>query len=196
MKTRLFFLLFVGIALCSSLRAELLVYRESERALVTVAGREVAVPVTTYWVYDTITGSIEAIGAFKVGPNKIYAITNGLSYVVRQGIAGRLGNYTVFARTASTNDDPNTITSMYFAKGRESSLDLGNGNTANFPRSMKAVTRALQLSGGQLGSYESSSTLVLQSTETKTANAADDTAAIVIERIRQRLEAQGYVAAP
>jgi len=186
----------IVVMLSGSIRAELLVYRETERATVTVAGRQVTLPVTTYIVYDTVTHFIDVIGAFKAGPNKFYAITNSDKYLVQHGIAGPGGNYTVLARTGNTNDDPDTITAMYFAKGRDSVLDLGNGNTANFPRSLKAVTRAIQLSSGQLGTYESSSTVLFQSTETTTANGNGDTAAVVIERIRQRLAARGYVPVP
>jgi len=165
-------------------------------AHVTAAGREASVPVTTYVVYDTTAKTIDAIGSFRFGPNKFYAVTNSNGYLVQQGIAGRLGNYTVLARTTTSNDAPDTIVSTYFAKGRESNLELGNGNTASFPRSLKAVTRSLILSSGNLGIYESSSTLVFIATETKAANSSGETAAMVIERIRQRLEAQGYTPAP
>ena len=128
-----------------------------------------------------------------MGPNKYYAISNTPDYVVRQGIPGRLGNYTVLAKTGNTNDNPDVITAMYFVKGRESTLDPGNGSNATFPRSLKAVTRTLQFSSGNLAIYESSSTWIFLSTETRKANVAGDSAATVIERIRQRLAAQGYV---
>ena len=55
-RINLLFLLTVTM-LSASVRADLLVYRESERAHVTVAGREVTLPVTTYIVYNTITSS-------------------------------------------------------------------------------------------------------------------------------------------
>lgn len=195
MKTRLMMALAFAV-LSISLRADLVVYRESERAHITVAGREATVAITTYVVHDTTTQTADAIGAFKVGPNKFYAVTNGTKVVITQGIAGRLGSYTVFSNTATTNDDPDVITSSYFAKGRDSTLDLGNGHSISLPRSLQAVTRAVQRSSGNLAIYESTSTLIFQSTETKTANEAGDTRAAVIERIRQRLEAQGYRPAP
>src|ERR1041384_7897869 len=100
-------------------RADLLVFRESERAHVFGAGRDVTVPVTTYTVYDTVTRSINAIGAFRIGPNRFYAITNSSDYVFTQGIAGRAGNYTVISWVRNTNSDPNTISASYFARGRE-----------------------------------------------------------------------------
>lgn len=174
----------------------MVVYRESERALVTVAGREVTVPVVTYIVHDTVAGSFDSIGAFKVGANRLYAITNNTQHRITKGIAGRLGNHTVFSKVASSNDSPSTIAASYFAKGRETTLDLGNGAAATFPRSLKAVTRALEFSTGQLATYESSSTVIFQFTETKRANVAGDSALVVIERIRQRLEAEGYAPAP
>jgi hypothetical protein len=88
------------------------------------------------------------------------------------------------------------ITASYFAKGRETTLDLGNAATATLPRSLKATTRAVQWSGGRIGIYEGSSTVIFQSAETKFANQAGENAAAVIERIRQRLENRGYVSAP
>ena len=175
-----------------SLRAELLVYRENERAHLTTAGREITLPVTSYWVYNTATKVADFIGFFKIGPKRFYSITNSDQYLVRQGLSGRLGDYTVLTRVATSNEFPNTLTASYFAKGRESSIDLGNGNTAHFPRSLKAITRSLQIVDGNLATYESSSTLILVTTETKTANSSGETAAMVIERIRLRLEAQGY----
>jgi hypothetical protein len=175
-----------------SLRAELVVYRENERAHLTTAGREIILPVTSYWVYDTTTRTVDFIGYFKIRSHRIYAITNSNKYLVRQGLSGRLGDYTVLTRIATSNDLPNTLAASYFAKGRESSIDLGNGNTASFPRSLKATTRTLEIVDGNLATYESSSTLVLVITETKIANSSGETAAMVIERIRQRLEAQGY----
>ena len=195
MNARLIFVFACCVVLLPA-RAELLLYRESEMAHVTGAGAEVTLPVTTYVVLDSVTYSSHVIGTFKIGGNKFYAITNSPAYLVTQGIRGRLGSYTVIARTANTNDDPNTLTSSYFAKGRESTLDLGNGNTKSFPRSLKAVTRAVQISSGQLASYESTSILIFQSTETKRANETGDTAAAIIERLRQRFEAQGYLPAP
>ncbi|HTD68653.1 MAG TPA: hypothetical protein VK846_19195 [Candidatus Limnocylindria bacterium] len=194
MKTYLLTLLALTI-LATALQAELIVYRESERAHVTGAGVEATVPVTTYIVYNTVSQSIDSIGAIKFGSTKIYAITNSSSYKVTRGIAGKSGNYTVLSRIEGPAENPETISASYFAKGRESTLPLGNGNTATYPRSLKAITRAVQTSGGQLATYESSSTVVFQATETKTANEAGDTAADVIERIRLRLENQGYVPA-
>jgi hypothetical protein len=178
------------------LHAQLVVYRESETARVTVAGRQVTLPVITYIIYDTALQSFSAIGSFQVGGNKYYAITNNSENRLTQGIAGPGGNYTVVSHTADGSDDPNVITASYFAKGRETTLDLGNAATATLPRSLKATTRAVQWSGGRIGIYEGSSTVIFQSAETKFANQAGENAAAVIERIRQRLENRGYVSAP
>ena len=60
---------------------------------------------------------------------------------------------------------------------------------------MKAITRSLQRVSGHLAIYESTSRVVFQFSETKRANEAGENGAVVIERIRQRLEAQGYVPA-
>jgi hypothetical protein len=194
MKTPL--LLFI-LWVASSLHvcAELIVYRESERARVIGSGVDVTVPVTTWVVYNNSTQSFDVIGAFRAGTNKYYAISNS-TYRVTQNVAGPRGSYTVISRTVDSNDDPNVISSSYFAKGSESNLQLGNGATMMFPRLLKAVTRAVIYSNGQLATYESSSTLFFQARETKRANEGGDTASAVIERIRQRLEAQGYTPVP
>ncbi len=183
-------------ALPAFVQAQLVVYRESETARVTVVGRQVTLPVITYIIYDTALQSFSAIGSFQLGGNKYYAITNNSENRLTQGIAGPGGNYTVLSQTADGSKDPNVITASYFAKGRETTLDLGNAATATLPRSLKATTRAVQRSGGQIGIYEGSSTVIFQSTETRTANQAGENAAAVIERIRQRLESRGYVPAP
>src|SRR5215204_4897327 len=96
-------LLLVLISITSS-RAELLVYRESERGRITGSGVEVTITLTTFWVYDTVTKQIDSIGFFKAGPNRYYTITNSTGFLVRQGIQGRTGNYTVLARSAISND--------------------------------------------------------------------------------------------
>ena len=194
MKTLLLAALLVLIPWAA--RADLVIYREAESARVTVAGRQVALPVTTYIIHDTASESFSAIGSFRVGADKYYAITNKSENRLTQGISGPGGTFTVVSQSADASKNPDVIHGSYFAKGRETTLDLGNGATAQFPRSLKATTRAVQSSGGQIFIYESSSTLVFQATETKRANQAGENAAAVIERIRQRLESQGYVPAP
>src|SRR5262245_3045316 len=98
MKTPLLILL-TATCLAASVRAEVVVYRESERAHVTVAGREIDIAVTTYVAMDSFTRQSDAIGSFKIGPNKYYAVSNGTKVVVTQNIGGRLGTYTVFSKT-------------------------------------------------------------------------------------------------
>lgn len=173
-------------------------YRENERARVTGNGREVALPLTAYMVYDLSNGNFSAIGLFQVGGAKFYTITNlGQSYyTVTHGITGASGSYTVLSRAANSNNNPNVIMSAYFAKGRTTTLSIGNGQTVSFPRSLRSVTRGIQVSSGVLASYEASSTVVFQATETKRANEVSETATDVIERLRLRFEAQGYRPAP
>jgi hypothetical protein len=186
----------LSLTLPAGALADIIVFRESETARVTVAGRVVSFPIVTYIVHDTESDQYSALGLIRAGANKYYSVTNNTRHQVTRGIAGPGGNYMVFSKVADSNDDPSAIVSSYFAKGRETTLELGNGNTAQFPRSAKAVTRGVQSASGQIGIYESSSTLVFQFTETKTANTAGESMAAVIERLRQRFVAQGYVPAP
>jgi hypothetical protein len=176
--------------------ADVIVYRESETARVTVAGRTVTVPVMTYVVHDLNSGEFSAIGLLRIGANKYYGITNNTGHRITRGIAGPMGNYMVLSKVLDSNDSPDVIVSSYFARGRETTLDLGNGNTASFPRSMKATSRSVSSSGGHLAIFEGSAAVVFQATETKTANTAGENVAAVIERLRLRFEAQGYVPAP
>ena len=194
MKTPFLFLIVMTLA--PLLRAELVVYRESETAHVIVSGREATVQANTYWVYNPATFELSTIGYFAIGSTKAYAITNISTYVPSPDVHGNNGYYVVFSRTATTNDSPDTIMSAYFARGRRTYLDIGGGRRiATLPRTMKAMTRSLQRVSGQLAIYESTSRVVFQVSETKRANEAGENAAVVIERIRQRLEAQGYVPA-
>jgi hypothetical protein len=183
----------MSVLLATSLSAEIIVYRESERARVTGAGRDIAVPVTTYIAFDTSTGLHDSMGLFQAGPNKVYVITNDSRMMLRQGIRGSTGSFTVFGRAIDPGQNPDDAFVSYFAKGRETALPLGNGSTAKFPRSLKAVTRGVSWTHGHWVTYESSSTVVFQSTETRTANQNGETRAQVIERLRQRFAAQGYV---
>ena len=189
-------LLFIVAFACFA-RAELVVYRESELARVIVRGLEQTVRVTTYWAYNPTTYELNAIGYFSIGSTKAYAITNETNFKPSPEVNGRNGRYVVFSRAATTNDSSDIIISAYFAKGRVTYLDIGNGQRiTSMPRAMKAITRSVQRVSGAFAIYESSSKVVFQFSETKRANEAGDDAATVIERIRQRLEGQGYVPAP
>ena len=61
---------------------------------------------------------------------------------------------------------------------------------------MKAVSRVIENSNGFPAVFESTSTLQFQPEDTRIANSSGESTAQTIERIRLRLEAQGYVAAP
>jgi hypothetical protein len=191
MKSLVLFLLAV-LALPLSLRAELLIYRETERATVTGNGREVAVPVVNYVVHDLNSGQFGALGLFRVGAAKYYVLSNDTPGYI---ISGR-GQYTVFSQIANSNTHPDVVMGCYFAKGRDSVLKLSTNATSNFPRTLKAINKTVRFSSGVLATYESTSTLAFQAAETARANNAGDTTDVVLERLRQRFAAQGYVPNP
>jgi hypothetical protein len=93
----LLMLLLVSIVLPLSLRAELLIYRETERAKVTGNGVEATVPVSTYIIHDLTSGKSSAFGLLRFGGSKYYVSTNDApGYLITHGISGR-ASYTVIS---------------------------------------------------------------------------------------------------
>lgn len=177
--------------------ARVVVYKESERSVVTGNSRTQPVNVRTYVVFDPDTRQFVAgISYFALGATRLYTISTDLAgYVVSTNVAGKTGQYTVFAKSTSTNDGPNVTFTSFFAKGMNSELPIGNGENVFLPKSLKAVSRGLVFPGGIPSTYESTSTMTFQARETVTSNVNNETAEQVIERLRAALAKQGYTPA-
>ena len=177
--------------------AGVVVYKEGERIMVFGNSRQGAARLQSFIVYDVVEQRpVAGIGFFSAGTGKYYvASTNTTGSFFTQKIEGPTGSQTVFGRTSTTNDNGKVSHSSYFARGRDMTLDLGNGETVELPRTLKAMTRAIDHSNGFPAVYESSSTLQFQERDTHQANTGAETPLQTIERIRARLEAQGYTPA-
>jgi len=181
--------------------ADTVIYMESGRQTTVGKGFETKDRFQLFIVYDTAVQ--RPIGAIRFTSSswsgfKYYSIlTNMMDYNVVRGVGGPKGNETLWFRTmTSTNNTGRFFTYAYFARGRDSTLDLGNGNTADLPRTMKVITREADDTLGAPYVSEAISVLQFQREETRIANTSAETLDQTLERVRLRLEAKGYVRTP
>jgi len=196
----------------ASAQAEIVVYKAIERGTTVGNEFESSDRSQSFFLCSTalqrLVGVVHAssshgvtkfdIGTVKYDGPKSYHITTNLSdYTVVRGITGGRGIETmIFRSIASTNSSGRFMVYAYFARGRDATLDLGNGTTVELPKTMKATTRWADNVLGPPYVSESSSTVQFQREDTRIANMQMETPEQTIERIRARLEAQGYVRGP
>lgn len=189
---------FVGLNLVmGTASAQTVIYKEVERE--TMMGRGFTTPQRSqsYIIYSTATHRpLALIRSSILQGFRYYSVRTNLSeFNVIRGIVGAKGNETMFFQsTASTNSFGTFTVYAYFARGRDATLELGNGTTVDLPRTLKATTRTVNNVLGAPYVWEATSTMQFQPQETRLANA--ETLQQTIERIRTRLEAQGYERTP
>ena len=182
--------------------AETVIYKESARESSTGNGFTTQYRRQTFILYSTTTQRPLALIHSTMSPTlqmKWYSvITNVSDYQVVRGIAGPKGNETVMFRTTTTTNSTGRFDSYtYFTRGHDATLDLGNGTTVVLPKTMKATIRGVDDVLGFPSVFESSSAVSqFQPLDTRIANTQGETLAQTIERIRARLEAQGYERSP
>jgi len=182
--------------------AETVIYKETARESSVGNGFTTLYQRQTFILYSTATQRPLALIHSTSSPTlqmKWYSvITNVTDYNLVRGIASPKGNETVMFRTTLTTNSTGHFDSyIYFARGRDTSLDLGNGTTVELPRTMKATIRGVDNALGFPSVFESSTAVWrFQPLDTRIANTQGETLAQTIERIRARLEAQGYERAP
>lgn len=183
-----------------SARAETVIYKQSERGTTVGHGFGTVNRSQSFILFDTLAQRPLVVirHSSTLGEFKYYSIITNLSdYNLTRGVMGTKGNETVFFRTlASTNSSGQFYAFAFFARGRDATLDLGNGTSAAFPKTMKGTTRSVDNLLGTPYVFESSAILRFQLEDTRIANTQAETLEQTIERLRLRVEAQGYVRAP
>ena len=182
--------------------AETLVYKESAREASTGNGFTTKYRRQTFILLSTETKRPLALIHSTISPTlqmKWYSVvTNVSDYQIVRGVASPKRNETViFRTTATTNSTGHFESYTYFARGRDTTLDAGNGKTVVLPKTMKATIRGIDNVFGYPSVFESSSAVSrFLALDTRIANTQGESLAQTIERIRARLEAQGYERAP
>ena len=184
-----------------SARAETVIYKAIERGTTVGNGFTTANRSQSFLLYSTasqrLIGVIRSSSSPVIGAKYYSVITNVSDYNVVREITGARGSETLFFRmVASTNNSGQFYAYAFFVHGRDATLDLGNGTTAAFPKTMKGTTRSVDNLLGSPYVFESSSVLRFQLGDTRIANTLAETPEQTIERIRARLEAEGYLRAP
>ena len=107
-----------------------------------------------------------------------------------------IGQQVIVSRAYSSNSVEGLKMGASFYKGPPAALPIGTGETFNFARTLKGITRGIDAVEGQPAFSESTISMVFSMSETKVANMAGESVDDFLSRWRQNYENRGYVPLP
>jgi len=182
--------------LANSGEASLLVYKETDSGFLAAAPVRIALTVRGYWVYDTVSGRISEIGVTTINGSKYYIINTNFTQHSVTRVTTPIGQQVIVSRAYSSNSVEGLKMGASFYKGPPAALPIGTGETFNFARTLKGITRGIDAVEGQPAFSESTISMVFSMSETKVANMAGESVDDFLSRWRQNYENRGYVPLP
>lgn len=185
---RILSILFLALA-TSTLSADVLIYKTSEKFKLAGDGQEVAISYKGYWIIDLATTNVTTIHWTSYRGQKWSEIVR-LQYPLLFKVDGKNRSFSFLTEAATSQDQLST--SSIFIKGQNQTVTIGTGRTGQHPRTMSGKFQQVAPGSQSHESYENTLSFSYAQSMTVTNNDAGNSVQTILNGIVGQLETTGY----